>query len=106
MIEPDKLFNKAMEQAEMWADDDYTAGILEDALSTLEGILIAELKANGEPITIIPKLLKKDPRWIDSSNRWRDAKKSALLSKLKYDQVCRYMDNVRTKETTERALAR
>lgn len=106
MIEPSKLFDKAMKSAEDWADKDHAAGILEDGLSTLEGILIAELKAKGEPITIIPKLIKKDTRWVDAAEAWRDARKQALIAKLRYEQVCRYMDNERTKESTERSLAR
>lgn len=106
MIDPNELFTRAENAAEDWADKDHAAGILEDFIDTLEGTITAELKAKGEPITVINKLSKADPRWIEASKNWREARKQALIAKLKYDQVNRYMDNVRTKESTERSLAR
>ena len=106
MINPQDLYTKAMEAAEDWADKEHAAGVLEDALSTLEGVLLAELKSQGEPTTTAPKLIKKDPRWIDSAKTWREAKRAALIARMKYEQVNRFQDNVRTKESTERALAR
>jgi len=106
MINPADLYEKAMKQAEDWADKQHAEGVLEDALSTLEGTLIAELKAKGEPITTAPKLIKKDPRWIDAARVWRDAKRESLIARLRYEQVNRYQDNQRTKESTERQLGR
>ena len=106
MIDPTNLHNKAMAAAEDWADKDHAAGLLEDALSTLEGVIVAELKASGESISIIPKLVKKDERWVELARNWRDARKAALIARLQYEQVNRFQDNVRTKESTERALAR
>ena len=105
MINPTDLYEKAIRQAEDYADRDYAAGILEDALSTLEGHLTAELKAKGEPTTILSKLVKKDERWITAANDWRAAKKSALIAKMKYEQVNRYQDNIRTVEASTRKLA-
>ena len=106
MIEPEKLYEKAMSAAEEWADYDHAAGLLEDLLSTVEGSIASRLKSEGESISIIPKLIKKDPQWKESASQWREAKKQALIAKLKYEQINRFMDNIRTKESTERALAR
>ncbi|MBW2106612.1 MAG: hypothetical protein JRI26_11495 [Deltaproteobacteria bacterium] len=106
MIDPQELYNRAMEAAEDWADKDHASGILEDAVSAMEGMLVAELKAKGEPVTVILKLVKNDSRWKEAAQNWRTARKEALIARLKYEQVNRFMDNVRTKESTERALAR
>lgn len=106
MIDPESLYNKAMEQAEVWADTDHAAGVLEDALEALEGVLVAEYKAKGEPVTILGKLIKKDARWTEAAKARRDARKEALIARLKYEQINRYQDNKRTKESTERQLGR
>lgn len=106
MIDPQKLFDKAISCAEDWADKDHAAGVLEDGLSTIEGSLCAEYKAKGEPISVITKLIKKDARWLEAAQSWREARKQALVARLKYEQVNRYMDNIRTKESTERQLTR
>jgi len=106
MIDPEKLYNKAMEAAEDWADKDYAAGVLEDGLSTLEASLIAEYKAKGEPVSTVAKRVKMDPKWVSMAEAWRDARKAALVARLKYDQINRFIDNCRTKESTERSLAR
>jgi hypothetical protein len=106
MIDPQALYNKAMEAAEDMADKEYAYGTLEDGLSTLEGMLITELKGKGEPVTLIPKLIKQDEKWVLQAENVRKAKKEYILAKFKYEQVCRFQDNQRTKETTERALAR
>lgn len=106
MIDPTELYNKAMAQAENWADADYVSGLLDDALDTLEGVIIAELKASGQPVSIINKLAKKDERWKEAAQKRREARRDALIERLKYEQVNRYQDNNRTKESTERQLAR
>ena len=106
MIDPTALYNKAIEQAEDWADKEHAAGVLEDAVGAMEGLLYAEYKAKGEPATLIPRLIKKDDRHKNALNLWRDAKKEAHIAKMKYDQVNKYQDNIRTKESTERQLAR
>ncbi len=106
MIDPNELFTRAESSAEDWADKDYAAGILEDFLSTMEGQIASKLKSEGIPITIISKLIKSQPEWIDAAKAWRFARKEALIARLKYEQVNRFQDNVRTKESTERTLAR
>jgi len=106
MIDPTELYNKALNSAEEWADKDNAAGVLEDALGTLEGVLCAEYKAKGEPVSIMTKLIKQDQRWINAAKAWREARKHALVARLKYEQVNRYQDNIRTRESTERQLAR
>lgn len=106
MIDPEKLYNRSMTAAEEWADKDHAAGVLEDALGTLESDIAAELKARGEPVSVIPKMIKCDQRWKDAAQSWRQAKRDALIAKLKYEQANRYQDNLRTKESTERQLAR
>ena len=82
MINPEELYLKSMAQAEEWADQQYAEGMLEDALDTLEGVLIAELKAKGEAVTGLAKLIKKDQRWKEAAEQWRKAKKKALIAKL------------------------
>ena len=106
MINPTDLYNKALAAGEEWADKDHAAGVLEDALDALKGQISAELKAKGESISLIRDLTRKDERWREASIRWRDARKQALIAKLKYEQVCRYQDNLRTNQVTERQLAR
>ncbi len=106
MIDPKDLFVKAENAAEDWADKDFAAGMLEDSLSVLEGQIATRLKMEGNPISIISKLIKSQPEWFELSKNWRTARKAALIARLKYEQVNRYQDNVRTKESTERALAR
>lgn len=104
MIDPGKVYEQAMEAAEDYADKDHAAGVLEDALDALKGTLTADLKSKGESVTIISSLVKKDHAWIELSVQWRDARKSAILAKLKYDQVCRWQDNIRTNAVTDRSL--
>jgi len=106
MIDPTELYNKAMAQAENWADADYASGLLDDALDTLEGVITAELKADGKPVSIINKLAKNDERWKEAAQKRRQARRDALIEKLKYEQMNRYQDNIRTKESTERQLGR
>ncbi len=106
MIDPTALYNKALAQAEEWADKEHAAGVLEDAVGAMEGVLYAEYKAKGEPSTLIPKLIKKDERHKQALEQWRLAKKEAHIAKMKYDQVNKYQDNIRTRESTERQLAR
>lgn len=105
MIDPDKIFNNSMEAATDWADKDHAAGILEDGAETLRGVIASELKQSGESVTLIRDLTRKDSRWVEMVRQWRDAKRAALIAKLKYDQVCRWQENVRTNEVTERKLA-
>lgn len=106
MIDPQALYERALEAAQDFQDKEYAYGILEDGLQTLEGQIIAELRARGEPTTIVSKLAKTDRRWIEMAELRRDAEKAYKLAKFKYEQVNRFQDNIRTKETTERALAR
>jgi len=105
MLDPKDLFTKAMESAEDYADKEHAAGVLEDALDALKGVLVAEYKGKGEPVTIIGTLIKADPRYKELVRTWRDAVKEFRIAKLKYDQVCRFQDNVRTNEATARKLA-
>jgi hypothetical protein len=105
MLDPKDLFTKAMEAAEDYADKEHAAGVLEDALDALKGLLVAEYKSKGEPITTIKDIIKNDPRYKESVSAWRDAVKAFRIAKLKYDQVCRFQDNVRTNEATARRLA-
>lgn len=104
MINPKELFEKAEQAAEDWADKDHAAGLLEDALSAMEGHIAAELKAKGESISIIPKLIKNETKWKELAKLWRDARKDALKAKLFYEQVNRYQDNIRSVEATTRRL--
>ena len=106
MINPQELFDKAMTAAEDWADKDEAADNLDDAVDALKGLIFSELKAKGESVTLIPVLAKKDERYVELQKDYLAAKKEAIIAKLKYDQINRFMDNVRTKESTERALAR
>ena len=106
MIDPKELYERAMEAGEGWADKDHAAGVLEDALDALKGQISSELKTRGESISLIRDLVRKDERWIDMTSKWREAKKSALIAKLKYEQINRYQDNLRTNQVTERQLAR
>lgn len=105
MKDPDELYSRSIELAEDYADKDFAAGVLEDAISTLEGVITAELKAQGQSITIIPKLVKKDERWVEASANWREARKQTLIAKMKYDQSVKYQDNLRTIEATNRRLS-
>ena len=106
MLDPDLIYNGSIDAAEDWADKDHASGILEDALGTLESQIASELKAKGEPVSIISKLIKKDSRWIEFARTWRDAKKASLLARLKYDQLCRKGENIRTNAVTERQLTK
>jgi hypothetical protein len=105
MLDPNELFTKAMEAADDYADKEHAAGVLEDSLDAMKGVLVAEYKGKGEPVTIIKDLIKSDPRYKDFAKTWRNAMKSYRIAKLKYDQVCRFQDNVRTNEATARRLA-
>ena len=104
MINPKDLYEKAMESAEDYADKDYASGLLDDAVEALEGVITAELKAEGQPTTLIPKLIKKDKRLMKEKENRRGARKQAIIAKLKYEQVNRYQDNLRTNEVTVRKL--
>ena len=106
MINPQDLYNKAIEAGEEWADKQYEAGLLEDLADAIKGDIAAELKANGVPISLISNLIKADKRHKEAMKDYRDAKHEEMKAKIKYDQVNRYMDNLRTKESTERQLAR
>ena len=106
MIDPHKMYLKSIELAEDYADKDFAAGTLEDALDALKGTLSAKLKSKGESVSIIPALVKSQPEWVEMAGQWRLAKKVALLAKLKYDQSNRYQDNVRTAEATTRQLTK
>jgi hypothetical protein len=106
MIDPQELFTKAEAAAADWADKDYAAGLLEDLVSSLEGVLASRYKSKGHAATLIPKLIKADVEWKEAQYRWREAKKEAMVARLKYEQINRFQDNIRTKESTERALAR
>ena len=105
MLDPNELFTKAMEAAEDYADKEHAAGVLEDALDALKGSLVAKYKARGEAVTIIKDLVKNDPEYKQLAIEWRDAVRAFRIAKLKYDQVCRFQDNVRTNEATARRLA-
>ena len=105
MFDPDKLYTKAMSAAEDYADKDEAAGNLEDALDALRGDIMAELKARGEPVTVLKDYARKDPRYTQTAKSWREARKQALIARMKYDQICRYQDNERTNEVTTRRLA-
>jgi len=106
MIDPQALFDKAMTAAEDWADKDEAAGNLDDAVDALKALIYSELKSKGEPVTLVPVLAKKDERYVELQKNYMAAKKAALIARLKYEQINRFMDNIRTKESTERALAR
>jgi hypothetical protein len=105
MFNPQSMYEKAIEAAEDYADKDHAAGVLEDALDALKGVIASELKAKGEAVGLISNLTKKDPRWIEMTKSWRDARKEALIAKMKYDQINRFQDNERTQEATARRLA-
>lgn len=105
MIDPDKVYQKAVDQAEDYADKSYAAGVLSDGLDTLKGQIMAELRSKGDPVTLISSLSRTDQRWIDMAKQVRDAEKAALIAKLKYEQVNRWQDNVRTNEATIRKHA-
>ena len=106
MINPQELYNRAMEAADELVEKEEIANTFADAVEALEGIIIEDLKAKGEPTTIVSKLAKKDMRYIIMKNDWRGAINDFHRAKYKYEQACKFQDNVRTKESTERQLGR
>lgn len=101
-----EMYEKSMELAEKWADADEAEGHMKDSLEAMEADLIAEYKKDGQPVTLIPKLIKGDQRYKDVAKALRVLRRETIIAKERYNQSNRYQDNWRTKESTERQLAR
>jgi len=100
MIDPTELYNRAMDAAEDWSTKDEIAANLDVAVDTLKAVIYAEMKSKGDSVTLIPTLAKGEKRYVEMMESYLKAKREALLAKMKYDQIGKYMDNIRTKEST------
>ncbi len=87
-----------------YADKDYAEGMLDDARRAMKGAVAAQLRAKGESISIISDLVRKDLKYLESAKAWRDARMLAIMAKFKYEQVCRYQDNLRTQQVSDRQV--
>ena len=69
---------RLQQSAEEFEDATLAAKLAAYKAKEMEGIVAAELKESGVPITLIPKLVHKDPRCIEAGQD--EAKASAFLA--------------------------
>ena len=103
-FDPERLFQQLETAAEEMAEARYAAGLLEKQEKVLLSKLELQWQRSGHSVASSKTFALADPKYETHINGMVEAQRKATLTTAHYNNIRAYVDLVRTKETSARAL--